>query len=175
MLGSGGGRNVPIVGPAVGRRHLDRPHEQHAGPADRGEQRGKEALALQLGHRAKVDDVGFAIVLEFDEGERFPILRLGPDADEILSERLAHRHRRQQFLDAGGFQHLRVYAQPRQVKGIVAGGGLDQFQVGFVGHRAYLHVWPGMSDKQRVADRGDRRIANDKCSDVCGDVSSATQ
>ena len=67
-----------------------------------------------------------------------------PDADEILRERLAHRHRRQQFLDAGGFQHLRVYPQPRQVKGIIAGGGLDQFQVGFVTHRI-LQYWPGMS------------------------------
>ena len=136
---------MPLVGPAIGRRHPDRPHEQHAGPADRGEQRGEEALALQLGHRAQVDDVDFAIVLQFDEGQRFAVLRLRPDADEILRERLAHRHRRQQFLDAGGFQHLRIYAQPRQVIGVVAGGSFDQFQVGFVGHR-YLHVWPGKSE-----------------------------
>ena len=35
---------------------------------------GEEALALQLGDRDKVNDIGFAIVLEFDQGERFPVL-----------------------------------------------------------------------------------------------------
>ena len=54
LLGRRGRRDVPIVGSAIGRRHPDRPHEQHAGATDRGEQLGDVALVLQLRHRRQL-------------------------------------------------------------------------------------------------------------------------
>ena len=61
--------------------------------------------------------------------------------DEILRAGLPDRHRREQFLDVGGFQEILTDAQLRQVERVIADGVLDHLKFRLLGHReSYLSV-----------------------------------
>ena len=96
------------------------------------------AFGLQFGHLCQVDEVDFAIVLEFEERQDFPIFRRRVDAEEFLRPRFPDRHRRQQFLDVGGLEEFLGDAQLRQVERIVADRILDQFRFVVVLHESLL-------------------------------------